>query len=395
MNRSRLRGDDVLRLSFFGLRARRTRALMSALGIAIGIAAIVGVLGVTRSSESDLLAQIDLLGTNLLVVQNGHSLSGQETELPATAVTMIGAMSGVEHVSATARLPDSVYRSELVPSYKGGGLAVRATDLRLLSTLDGEVAHGSFLNAATERYPIAVLGWSAARALGLDRPGPETRVWIAGRYWPVVGILRQMPLAPEIDLSVLIGETAAQQYLGYDGSPTRVYVRAAVDQVSDVAARLAPTADPQYPYQVAVQRPSDALAARLLAADASTSLFLGLGAVALLIAGVGIANVMLVSVLERRSEIGLRRALGATQVHVAAQFIGEALLLSLLGGAGGVAAGAGLTAAFAWYNGWALLLPPSAIVLGLGAALAIGGAAGLYPALRAARLSPTDALRSV
>ena len=395
MNRSRLRGDDVLRLSVFGLRARRTRALMSALGIAIGIAAIVGVLGVTRSSESDLLAQIDLLGTNLLEVQNGHTLSGQETELPGTAVTMIGGMSGVEHVSATARLTYSVYRSELIPTYQGGGLAVRATDLRLLSTLDGGLAAGIFLNAATARYPVAVLGWSAAQTLGLDQPGAETRIWIGGRYWQVIGILRQLPLAPEIDLSVLVGEVAAEDYLGYDGSPTRVYVRAAIDRVSDVASRLAPTADPQYAYQVSVSRPSDALAARLLAADASTSLFLGLGAIALLIAGVGIANVMLISVLERRSEIGLRRALGATQVHIGVQFMGEALLLALLGGIGGVAAGAGLTAAFAWYHGWALLLPPSAVALGLGAALAIGCVAGLYPALRAARLAPTDALRTV
>ncbi|HEX6348259.1 MAG TPA: ABC transporter permease [Candidatus Dormibacteraeota bacterium] len=386
---------DVVRLSAFGLRARRTRALMSALGIAIGIAAIVGVLGVTRSSESDLLAQIDLLGTNLLVVQNGHTLSGQETELPGTAVTMIGALDGVEHVSATARLAGQVYRSELIPTYQGGGLAVRATDLRLLSTLDGGLAAGVFLNAATARYPVAVLGWSAAQTLGVDHPGADTRVWVGGRYWQVIGILRRLPLAPEIDLSVLVGQPAAASYLGFDGIPTRLYVRTAIDRVADVAGRLAPTANPQYPFEVSVSRPSDALAARLLAADASTSLFLGLGAIALLIAGVGIANVMLISVLERRSEIGLRRALGATQVHIAVQFMGEAALLALLGGAAGIAAGAGLTAGFAWYHGWALLLPPGAVALGLGAALAIGCAAGLYPALRAARLAPTDALRSV
>jgi putative ABC transport system permease protein len=395
MTRSRLRGEDVLRLSAFGLRARRTRALMSALGIAIGIACIVGVLGVTRSSESDLLAQIDLLGTNLLVVQNGHGFDGQEAELPPTATTMIGAMDGVQQVAATARLSSSVYRSELIPTYQGGGLAVRATDLRLLTALDGGLAAGSFLNAATARYPVAVLGWSAAQTLGLDRPGAETRIWIGGRYWEVIGILRQLPLAPELDLSVLVGAAAAQSYLGFDAVPTRIYVRAAIDRVADVAARLGPTANPQYPYEVSVSRPSDALAARLLAADASTSLFLGLGAIALLIAGVGIANVMLISVLERRSEIGLRRALGATQRHIGVQFMGEAALLALLGGSAGVAAGVALTAAFAWWHGWTLLMPPSAIALGLGAALAIGCAAGLYPALRAARLAPTDALRSV
>lgn len=395
MTRSHLRWGDVFRLGIFGLRTHRTRALMSALGIAIGIASMVGVLGITKSSEADLLAQIDLLGTNLLIVQNGHNFSGQETELPPTAMTMVGGMAGVQGLSATSRLQYSVYRSELVPTYQSGGLAVRATDARLPSALGARLVDGVFINDATAQYPVAVLGWSAARTLGLDHAGPDTRVWLAGRYWQVVGILAPVPLAPEIDLSVLVGSGAAIQYLGYDGSPTRIYVKAAVDSVTDVGRRLAATVDPSAPYQVVVQRPSDALAARLAVADSSTSLYLALGAVALLIAGVGIANVMLISVLERRSEIGLRRALGATRAHISGQFMGEALLLSLLGGGGGIAIGVAATAAFAWYRGWQLLVPANAIGGGLATAIAVGCLAGLYPALRAARLAPTDALRSV
>ena len=394
MRSSSVRVDDLLWLAVFGLRVRRTRSLLSGLGIALGIALIVGVLGVTRSSQSALLSELDRLGTNLLIVQNGRDLSGQETELPRTATTMVGAMDGVNHVAATARLQPSVYRSELVPTFQTGGLAVRATDLRLVDALDGSVATGTFLSAATAQYPVVVLGWTAAQTLGIDRTGVDARVWMAGRYWPVIGILEPLPLASEIDLSVLVGAPAAERYLSYDGNATRIYIRADVDRVADVSARLAATVNPSAPYQVAVGRPSDALAARLAVADASTSLLLALGAVALVIAAVGIANVMLIAVLERRGEIGLRRALGATKSDIAIQFMGEALLLSLLGGAGGVTAGAAITAAFAAYRGWAMLIPGTAFALAFAAALFIGVGAGLYPAARAARLAPTDALRT-
>ena len=390
-----LRARELGRLAVFGLRVRPARSLMSAIGIAIGIALVVGVLGVTRSSQSALLAQIDRLGTNLLIVQNGRSLSGQEAQLPATAVTMTSAMSGIQAVSATARLSGNAYRSELVPTYQTGGLAIRASDTRLVSTLDGSMFGGVFLNDATSVYPVAVLGWTAAETLGIDHAGLDSRVWLAGRYWPVVGIINPLPLAPEIDLSVLVGTGAAQRYLGFDGSPTRVYVRADVDRVDDVSHRLAPTVDPSAPYQVVVQRPSDALTARLAVSDASTFLLLALGAVALVIAGVGIANVMLISVLERRGEIGLRRALGATEPDIALQFVAESLLLSGLGGSAGVIAGALVTAVFARYRGWDFLVPPGALALGITAALAIGAVAGLYPALRAARLTPTEALRGI
>ncbi|HEX6062489.1 MAG TPA: ABC transporter permease, partial [Candidatus Limnocylindria bacterium] len=353
-----LRARDIMPLALFGLRARRTRAVMSAIGIAIGISLIVAVLGITRSSQSALLTQLDQLGTNLLLVQNGHDLNGQETELPATAVTMVAAMAGVDHVSATSRLAQTAFRSELIPSYQTGGLAVRATDTRLVATLDAAVGSGVFLNDVTSVYPVAVLGWTAATTLGIDRTGGDARVWMAGRYWPVIGILDPVPLAPEIDLSVLVGGPAAARYLGYDGVPTRLYIRAAVDRVVDVAQRLAPTVVPAAPYQAAVQRPSDALAARVRVAESGTALYLALGAIALLIAAVGIANVMLISVLERRSEIGLRRSLGARRRDIALQFMSEAVLLSGLGGAGGTLAGIAITAAIARVQGWALLVPP-------------------------------------
>jgi putative ABC transport system permease protein len=391
---SRLRSLDLLSLATLGLRMRRLRAGLSGLGIAIGIAAIVGVVGITQSSESDLLAQIDRLGTNLLTVGNGQTFRGAEAQLPATSTAMIGHVPGVEHVAATSLLAQPVYRTDKVPAYETGGIGVRAVDASLMATLDGTVLTGSFLNAANARYPAVVLGFGAAQYLGVDRVDTSTRIWIGGRWFFVVGILDRLPLAPEIDQSALVGWPVAESALGFNGFPTRIYVRTDTDQVRQVDVLLAATVDPQNPEQVVVSRPSDALAARLAVQASSTSLILGLGGIALLVGAVGIANVMFVSVLERRSEIGLRRALGATRPQIAAQFMAESVLLSALGGLTGVAFGAAVTTGYALEQGWSVLLPAFLPWASLGGAMAIGAVAGLYPALLAARLTPTDALRS-
>jgi putative ABC transport system permease protein len=394
--RSRLRPGDLLPVGTVGLRARRLRAGLSAVGIAIGIAAIVAVLGITRSSQAELLAQIDRLGTDLLTVTNGRSIQGQEAQLPARAAGMLGQIDGVRQVAATAQLTGvNVYRSDQIPAAQTGALAVRACDSALLETLDGRLRHGTFLNAATARYPAVVLGDQAATALGIATLEQPTRVWLGGHWFTVVGILEPLPLAPELDRSALVGFPVAARLFDYQGHPSRIYVRTATEQTTQVAGVLAATADPQHPEQVQASRPSDALTARVAAKSATTGLFLGLGAVALLVGGIGIANVMVIGVLERRSEIGLRRSLGATRGHVASQFVVESLLLATLGGATGLAAGAAITIGVADQRGWPVQLPAVAVWGGLAAALAVGVVAGLYPALRAARLAPTDALRSV
>ena len=396
--RSRMLPADVLRSGTIGLRYRRGRALLSALGIAIGIAALVSVLGITRSSESALLAEIDQLGTNLLTVTNGQTLQGAEAELPAYATAMVRRVPGVQQAAPTAVLENArVYRTGKVPVYDTGGLAARAADPSLLAVLGGTIRQGTFLNAATSRYPVTVLGFQAAGSLGISEvngPGPPTRILIGSRWFTVAGILNPLPLAPEIDRSALVGFPVAGRLLGYDGHPSRIYVRAEVTRTAQVAGLLGPSADPENPGGAAVSQPSAALTARAAIAAASTTLFLGLGAVALLVGGIGIANVMVIAVLERRSEIGLRRALGAARRHIAAQFLTEALILGALGGSAGLLAGAAVTAVIARTRHWSLLIPPYALWGGLALAIALSGIAGLYPAVRATRLSPAEALRT-
>jgi putative ABC transport system permease protein len=390
---TRLRPADLARLAAVGLRTRRLRAGLSALGITIGVAAIVAVLGLSRSSQNGLLTEIAQLGTNLLTVQNGQAIGGGSAELPAAAPAMITRLPGVTNVQDTGAVSNvNAYRSPLINPVNTNALSVDAASPGLPAAAGSSIAQGSYLNAATARQPVAVLGAAAAAYLGIDRIWPGERIWVGTTWFYVTGILKPDTLAPEIDSSVLVGYPAAEAYLGFDGHPSTIYVRAATGQVTAVDDLLADQANPENPEEVQVSQPSAALTAQADAAGAFNGLFLGLGAVALLVGAVGVANIMVISVLERRSEIGLRRALGATKGQIRTQFLAEAVLLALLGGAAGVGAGALATAIYAHAKGWATVIPVQAWAGGLAAAVLIGGAAGLLPALKAARLSPTQAL---
>jgi putative ABC transport system permease protein len=389
----RLRPSDLARLAGVGLATRKLRATLSALGIAIGVAAIVAVLGLSSSSQAGLLAEIAKLGTNLLTVQNGQTFTGGTARLPTSAPGMIARVPGVTTVQDTGTVSNvNAYRSPLIPSVDTSALTVDAATLGLPTAVGTSIAHGSYLNTATAREPVAVLGAAAAQRLGIDRIWPGERIWAVGMWFYVAGILNPATLAPEIDSAILIGYPAAEKYLHYSGHPSTIYLRAQTSQVQRVDNLLAAQANPENPGYVDVSQPSAALMAQAAAKGAFNALFLGLGAVALLVGAVGVANTMVISVLERRSEIGLRRALGATKGHIRTQFLSEAIYLAAGGGLAGIATGAAATAIYAHTKGWAIVIPTQAWAGGLAAAILIGALAGLLPALRAARLSPTQAL---
>jgi len=391
----RMSVGDRLRLGALGLSGRKGRTTLSALGIAIGITALVGVLGLSESSRADLNAQLDALGTNLLTVHPGQTMMGDDASLPDESVAMIHRIPTIDTASAVRAVDANVRKTDLVPEEQTSGIGVAATDIELAHTVAATLRKGRWLDAATVRYPAVVLGSTAARRLAIGPLDGGVRVWLGGHWFAVVGVLDPVALAPELDEMALVGIDVAADLTDDDLPPTTIYTRVDPSQVSATRAILGRTANPASPSEVSVSRPSDALAAQATADASLTALTLGLGAVALLVGAVGVANVMVISVLERRREIGVRRALGATRTAIAAQFLSESVLLSVLGGLTGVVLGMAVTGTYATNQGWAVVVPWTPIGAALMCSLMIGTVVGLYPALRAASVPPTEALRSM
>jgi putative ABC transport system permease protein len=393
--RSRLRPRDTVRVAFSGLRARPLRAVLSALGIAVGIAAMVAVVGISASSREQVHEQLRSLGTNLLTVAPGQSFVGAAS-LPPESVDMVARLDDVSAVSAVGIVPDTaVYRTDEIDPNQTNAIAVSAARTDLLDTVSATVASGRWLDDALGAFPAVVLGSDAAELLGVARTDGDVQVWLGGEWFTVAGVLDPVPLAPELDSSALVGWPVAASLLDFDGSPTTIYQRVDEAAIDDVRALLPTTVDPATPEEVAVSRPSDALEAQAATDETLTTLLLALGGVALLVGGIGVANTMVIAVLERRSEVGLRRALGATRAHIRRQFLGESVLLAALGGVGGALLGGAATAAFAGSRGWPFALPVWVLAGAAGATMIVGALAGAYPAARAARMPPTAALSSV
>ncbi|WP_406039837.1 ABC transporter permease [Micromonospora sp. NBC_00898] len=388
----RLHPADLVRVAVGGLSRRPLRAALSALGIAIGIAAMVAVVGITSSGRAELDRTLARIGTNLLRVAPGQQPMGGQAQLPAEAEVMVARLKPVTAVSAVGQTAAKVYRNDHVPEAESNGIAVQAARLDLPEVVGASISAGVWLTEATGRFPTVVLGARAAEWLGVSRPGVQ--VWLGGHWFTVIGILSPALLAEELDAAALVGWPAATDLLGFDRHPSTVYVRARERSVPAVRAVLAPTANPEHPAEVRVSRPSDALVAKVAADRALAGLLLGLGGVGLLVGGIGVANTMVIAVLERRMEIGLRRSLGARRSQLRLQFLTESLLLSGLGGVAGAVLGIITTAVYAWTQNWPTVVPAWASLGAVGATLVVGGLAGIYPAVRAARLAPTEALTS-
>jgi putative ABC transport system permease protein len=390
---SRLRPADLFSLGSAGLRAKPARAILSALGIAIGVAAMVAVLGISASSQARLNDRLSELGTNLLSATVAPPASGDPVPMPVNATDRLGRLPGIEATSSVADLPSlSVYRSSHSDPGRTGGLTVTAAQLNLLDTVAGTVRTGAWLNRATAAFPTTVLGVTAAARLGVSEPG--TLVWLGGRNTVVVGILDPVALAPELDVAALVGVPVARTDFALAGNPTKLYQRVDESAIDQVRPLIGPAVQPEAPAAIAVSRPSDALAAISAVDDTFTGMLVGLGSIALLVGAIGVANTMVISVIERRREIGLRRALGATRRHIRLQFLTEALVLSAIGGVAGAGIGYLVTWAVAIANGWPTVVPPVVLAAGVASTLAVGAIAGLYPAIRAARTPPTAALNS-
>ena len=392
-DRSGLRVADVARLAVAGLRGKPVRAVLSALGVALGVATMVAVLGISASSRAQLVAEIDSLGTNMLTAQPSSLLGAQNPTLPAAAPAMAARIGPVISVGTTGAVNASIYKSDRIPAANTEAIGVDAATPGLLGAVEGHLYRGRFLNAATSRYPAVVLGSDAASALGIDQPG--TPAWLGGRWFTVVGIMQPNTLASELDRAALIGFAQASRLAGHPVLPTELYVRTYPQSTNAVGSVLAATVDPASPQDVQVTNPTDALVARADTSSALQGLFLALGAIALAVGGIGIANVMVIAVLERRGEIGLRRALGARRAHIGVQFLAESALLALVGGTAGAILGGFATTVFAAVRHWDAEVPVPALLLAIGSALAVGAAAGIYPALRAAGFSPAEGLRTV
>lgn len=389
--RSRLRLSDLIGTGTIGLRSRPARSMLTALGIAIGVAAMLSITGITISSKADLIAQIDRLGTNMLQVAPGQTFMGEDAALPDEAPAMIRRIAPVTEAAFTSKVPFVPTRTAVDTS--PNGLDVQAAEPALLRTLQGSLAAGRFLDERSSHLPMAVLGAEAASRLGVTDLDPARTVSIAGERFAVIGVLERLPLNIEIDRSVLIGVEVASRLLGHQVSPMTIYIRTVPTQVESVRSVLPRTANPLRPNEVKVSRPSDALQARAEVDANLRTLLLGLGALALFVGAVGIANVMVISVLERRGEIGLRRAIGATRLHVVGQFVIESIAIATLGGIGGSILGVLVVAGYAWSQGWGVVLPIAALGLGVAGAAAVGGAAGVLPAIRAARVDPASSVR--
>ncbi len=393
MTSKKLRTVDLFFVALYGVKARKGRTAMTSIGIGIGIAAIVAVTGISSSGRADLLATLESFGTNLIKASPQAGFFGTQESLPEGVLGMVERIGPVEEVTSTTRADLLVRRSNFISTFEGGGISTLITSEELLEVIGGSLVEGRFIQDDLSNLPVTVLGAVSAQRLGINNLEIPTKILIDDEWFGVIGILDELTIHPDLDRSVFIGYGVAKTLFDIDEEPTTIYLRANPSYIEDVVNVLAPSMNPENPDQVEVSRPSDALEAQQAAETAFTNLLLGLGSVALLVGGVAIANVMVMSVLERRMEIGVRRSLGATRREIRYQFLLESVVLSGIGGFVGVVLGVVITLGYTNYSNIIFSIPVWQIFGAVVLALLIGAVSGVYPAIKASRIQPAEAVR--
>ena len=388
-----LRTRDLFFVAVYGVKARKGRAALTSIGIGIGIAAIVAVSGIAASGSADLLSTLESLGTNLVKASPQAGFFGTQEELPEGVIGMVERIGPVEEVTSTTQTDLLVRRSNFISEFEGGGISTIVTSSELLNVIGGKLSEGRFITDGLSDLPVTVLGNVTAKRLGITNLSKPTKILIDDEWFGVIGIVEELKIHPDLDRSVFIGYGAAKKLFDINEEPTTIYLRANPTFIEDVVEVIAPSMNPENPDQVEVSRPSDALEAQQAVEASFTNLLLGLGSVALLVGGVAIANVMVMSVLERRMEIGVRRSIGATRREIRYQFLLESIVLSGIGGLVGVMLGSLITLAYTNYTNIVFSIPVWQILGAVVLALLIGAISGVYPAIKASKIQPAEAVR--
>ena len=393
MSKNKLRTRDLFFVAVYGVKARKGRAALTSIGIGIGIAAIVAVSGIAASGSADLLSTLESLGTNLVKASPQAGFFGTQEELPEGVIGMVERIGPVEEVTSTTQTDLLVRRSNFISEFEGGGISTIVTSSELLNVIGGKLSEGRFITDGLSDLPVTVLGSVTAKRLGITNLSKPTKILIDDEWFGVIGIVEELKIHPDLDRSVFIGYGAAKKLFDINEEPTTIYLRANPTFIEDVVEVIAPSMNPENPDQVEVSRPSDALEAQQAVEASFTNLLLGLGSVALLVGGVAIANVMVMSVLERRMEIGVRRSIGATRREIRYQFLLESVVLSGIGGLVGVMLGSLITLAYTNYTNIVFSIPVWQILGAVVLALLIGAISGVYPAIKASKIQPAEAVR--
>ena len=393
MKKNKLRTKDLFFVALYGVKARKGRAALTSIGIGIGIAAIVAVSGIAASGSADLLSTLESLGTNLVKASPQAGFFGTQEELPEGVIGMVERIGPVEEVTSTTQTDLLVRRSNFISEFEGGGISTIVTSSELLNVIGGNLSEGRFITDGLSDLPVTVLGSVTAKRLGITNLSQPSKILIDDEWFGVIGIIEELKIHPDLDRSVFIGYGAAKKLFDINEEPTTIYLRANPTFIEDVVEVIAPSMNPENPDQVEVSRPSDALEAQQAVEASFTNLLLGLGSVALLVGGVAIANVMVMSVLERRMEIGVRRSIGATRREIRYQFLLESIVLSGIGGLVGVMLGSLITLAYTNYTNIVFSIPVWQILGAVVLALLIGAISGVYPAIKASKIQPAGAVR--